>query len=777
MAQKRRQRRPAFVFNPISAAIAMAMAPTAAWPQAFEQPPAAGAPAQDPAAAESAPAEPPAADDAQPLDPVEVKGQQADGDFAPVGAASMKPPMSIRDTPQSITVITRPVMDSQAAASVKDALRYVPGITISAGEGGQIGDNFNLRGFTARTDVYLDGFRDRGQYSRDVFFLESVEVLKGPSSMLFGRGSTGGVINQVTKQPKPEAASELSSTFGTDEYYRVTADFNTPLSDGSAARLAVMAQDLQTTRDVVQNEDYGFAPSLRFGMGSALDLTVYGLLLRNDDLPDYGFPLLTENGPGTVATPIKAPADNFYGFTDDRFIQDVASAGATLSYQINPLLQLRQRVQTAVYETEASPSPLTVRTGETPTQQMDLDDITMVRQDRDREIRDTSLFSQTDLVARFRTGAVAHTLTTGLEVGDDKFESDNFQYVRTAAETAAMEINLGNPVNGTRPGDRYQSAATVTRADTTGVYVNEQAELGEHWQVVAGIRWDEFDAKSSTVNFDSDGTLADPQPAQPAPQNDRMWSPRAGVIFQPTEQQSYYVSYGTSFNPTAEAITQSSGNTAANASLEPEENRSYEVGAKWTLAEGSLELSSAVFRVEKDNARYSDPAVGPSLQSNAGEARVEGFEVAAVGRITDAWQLIGGYTWLDSEIVESPEVGNAGTVNAGIPAEGKRFPNTPEHAATLWNTWRLPGGWEAGAGAVHVGERTLNNFETAKVEGYTRGDAMVGFSRPSFNLRLNLLNVTDELYFDAALGGRATPARGRTALLTGTMRFGGFGGR
>jgi catecholate siderophore receptor len=765
MTKKKRQRRPQFAFNPISAAIALAMAPSASWAQAFEEPPATAAAEPEPSAED--------ADDAPTqLSPVTVEGTKPDGDFTPVGAASMKPPMALRDTPQSVTVITRPVMDSQAAASVKDALRYVPGITISAGEGGQIGDNFNLRGFNARTDVYLDGFRDRGQYSRDVFFLEAVEVLKGPSSMLFGRGSTGGVINQVSKQPLTEVRNEVTTTGGGDDYYRMTADFNAPLGEGSATRLAVMAQDVRSTRDVTQNEDYGFAPSLRFGIGGPAEVTVYGLLVRNQDVPDYGFPLLTENGAGTVATPVDAPANRYYGYLDDRFNQDVASFGATLKYQITPELQLRERLQRAQYQTDASPSPLAARTGETPTQQMDLDDITMVRQDRDREIRDTSVFSQTDLIARFETGFAAHTLTTGFEVGEDAFDNRGFSYVRTAAETTATEVNLGNPALINRPGLRYRASIARTEASTVGAYVNEQADLGEHWKIIAGVRWDEFEAESSAAAFNPDGTPA-ATPAQPAPKTERMWSPRAGVLWQPTEAQSYYVSYGSSFNPTAEAITQTSGANAANASLEPEENRSYEVGAKWTLAEGNLELNSALFRVDKDNARYADPALGGSLQSNEGEARVQGFEVAAVGRVSEIWQLIGGYTWLDSEIVESPEIGAAGTVNAGIAAAGKRFPNTPKHSATLWNTWRLPAGWETGAGGVYVDDRTLNNFETAKTEGYVRWDAMVGFKRPSYDLRLNLLNVTDALYFDTALGGRATPARGRTALLSGTMRFGG----
>jgi catecholate siderophore receptor len=767
---KKHKSAPTFRLSPIATAIALSLGlPSAGWaqqPEAESTPPAGAGGEAEPSTEGF---EPPSAG-ATELPTVTVEGIAHDSNFVPdttniTGGA-------LRDLPQTATVITRPVMDSQAAASVKDALRYVPGITLSAGEGGQIGDNINLRGFSARTDVYVDGFRDRGQYSRDVFFLDAVEVLKGPSSMLFGRGSTGGVINQVSKAANTAERTELSTTTGSDGYHRATADLNRPFGDGMAARVALMAQDVESTRDVVVNRDFGIAPSLRLGIGSPTELSFSALFQRNDDLPDYGFPLLTENGAGTVAKPVNAPADSFYGYADDRFEQEVGQLATLLTHQLGDQLTLRARVQYAHYTTNASPTPLTVPTGPgQPTRQTPLDQINLVRQDRDREIDDSSLFGQTELVGRFRSNGVAYAITGGLEVGVDRFRNEGYGYDRPPPPTPADDptlINLADPINGTRSGTRYLSARTRTTGDTAATYVNVQADIGSAWKAVAGLRYDEFTADSSVINYAADGTPT--VPAQPAQNTDRMLSPRAGLLFQPTAQASYYVSYGTSFNPSAEAVTQSSGNNAPNASLDPEENRSYELGAKWSLSDGDLELAAALFRVDKTNARYNDPAVG-GLQSNSGEARVQGVELSAVGRVTEAWQVIGGYNWLDSEILESPEIGTNN--NAGIAAEGKRFPNTPEHYATLWNAFQLPLGFEAGAGAVYMSDRTLNNFETAKTDGYLRADAMLGFQRPSWGLRLNLLNVTDELYFETALGGRATPARGRSLLLNATWRFAG----
>ena len=223
-----------------------------------------------------------------------------------VGSTGSKIEAPLRDIPQSIIVLDRKLLDSQAAASLKDSLRNVPGITLGAGEGGVIGDNINLRGFSARTDIYLDGLRDRGQYTRDVFSLQAIEVLKGPSSMLFGRGSTGGVINQISKVPDLRARGEVSATIGTDDYYRVTGDINHPLSETSAVRIAVFGQDIRSTRDVTELSGGGIAPSIRFGIGTPTEVSFSLLVQRNDELPDYGFPFVTTAGPGSVRKPIEA---------------------------------------------------------------------------------------------------------------------------------------------------------------------------------------------------------------------------------------------------------------------------------------------------------------------------------------------------------------------------------------------------------------------------------------------------------------------------------------
>jgi catecholate siderophore receptor len=669
---------------------------------------------------------------------------------------------ALRDVPQSITVIDRKMLDNQAAASLKDALRNVPGITLGAGEGGVIGDNINLRGFSARTDVYLDGMRDRGQYSRDVFALQAVEVLKGPSSMLFGRGSTGGVINQIAKKPELRDRTEVGGTVGTDGYFRATGDFNKALSNSAAFRVAAFGQQIESTRDVVKNKDAGVAPSVRLGIGTPTELAVSALVQRNRDIPDYGFPFVTTAGVGTVRKPIDAPANNFYGYTDDQFNQDVNMLMLSLQHKASSDTTIRTRLQLSDNRTHARANPLGTVTnvnGTVPTRDDDLNDLIAQRSTRERNLKDSSLISQTDVTTKFTSGSIVHQLTAGVEFAHERSREHRYAWLTDAD---AATINLGSPVESRITGRRALSRTSTTTADTVAVYLNDQIELTPQWKLVGGLRNERFMVDSTLEKH----TLPPDFPADTtelaAPKSESMWSPRAGVLFQPSATQTYYLSYGTSFNPSAEAVSQS----ASSAHLGAERNRSFELGAKLDLLDGELSVTGALFRVEKTNPRTSD-ATG--TQVTEGLIRVDGLELGATGRINPQWEVFAGYTYLNGKIVESPQIGSRD--DTGIPAEGKTAPNTPRHNATLWSTYRLTPQWEVGGGAQFASDRWLNNFETAKVDGYTRWDATVAYLQKSWEVRLNLQNLSDAVYFEASSAGRATPVRGRTALVSALYRF------
>lgn len=698
-----------------------------------------------------------APDSERTLDEVKVIDKGVADDYAPaVSTVGGKTPTPLRDIPQSVTVINQEVIKAQGTTSLTEALRNVPGITLSAGEGGVIGDNINLRGFSARTDLYIDGIRDRGQYTRDTFFLDAVEVLKGPSSMLFGRGSTGGVINQVSKKAQLESISEVSASVGTNDFKRATVDLNRALSDTAAFRVGAFYQDTESDRDIVHGMRSGAAGSLRLGINTPTTITLTGLIQHSKEVPDYGVPFVRtgSNTVGALRKPVDAPEHAFYGYTDDHFNQDIGIASATIEHKLTPDIKLRNQLQYAKYRTNTSPTPLGTVTGISgalPLQSTSLDLLQAPRQERDRVIDDESIYNQTDLIAKFSTGPLAHTLVTGVEVGQDSYDRLDYDWTPTN-----INVNLGNPDHTVRPGTRTRAQTTAIDADTFGIYVNDQIDLGKQWKVVGGIRYDRFKARAIGTTLSS-GARTEME------QVDTATSYRGGVIWQPTDWQSYYVSAGTSFNPSAEQITL----TAANTGVPPEKNRSYEIGAKWDLLQGNLSLNTALFRVEKTNARTTDPITG--FVSLEGDTRVDGYELTATGRITPVWNVIAGYTYLDGEVVKSDDVGT--NLDAGLRSEGKTLQNTPKHSGTLWTTYLIGDAWEVGGGLVFSTERFVNNFETAEVDGYTRFDATLAYRQKQYDVRLNLLNLTDEKYYEVASGGRATLAQGRGAKVTLTYRF------
>ena len=551
-----------------------------------------------------------------------VVGNDYDSDMSTVGA---KVPTSLRDIPQTVVVVNRDLMEAQGATSLQDALRNVPGITIGGAEGGQIGNNINLRGFTARTDIYLDGFRDPGQYYRDTFDLEAIEVLKGPSSMLFGRGSTGGVINQVTKEPELKAFGEVTATAGTSDRYRTTADFNQPLSDTAAVRLNVYGQDMHSTRDVTKNQDSGIAPSVRFGIGTPTEITLSALIQRNHDMPDYGLPPI--NG-----RPANVSFKNWYGLTDDRTNQSVNEFSGRLEHTFNDNVSLRTQLAYSDYTTnarETAANSVVTAAGVmlnkslgNPTN-LPLQDLYVQLASHDRVIHDKTIDSQTDLVTKFDTGSLQHTLITGVELARETY--NNQSYTRNGLPL----LSLLDPVQESTPSNVTTTVGNYAQSvgKTAAVYANDTIRLNDQWMVVAGVRRDEFDAHISN-------TVSLPAYAQ---QTVYFTSVRGGVIYQPSEKQSYYVSYGTSFDPSLEQLTLTNGTQ----DLAPEKNRSYEIGGKWNLLDDMLSINTALYNLEQTNARSETSSGEYTLDGNI---RVRGAEFGATGHLTKNWQIFSGYS-------------------------------------------------------------------------------------------------------------------------------------
>jgi len=684
-------------------------------------------------------------------------------------------PADARDIPQSVTVIDRTVMDSQGATTLASALRNVPGLTIGGAEGGQIGTNINLNGFSARTDVFLDGARDRGQYYRDTFALDSIEVLMGPSSMLFGRGSTGGVINQVTKKPSLKAAAEVQVTASSTGLDRALLDVNRPLSDTSAFRVALMAQDGNASnRDQTHLKDYGIAPSLRFGIGEPTGITLSALLQHNNDQVDYGVPNL--NGMPAAVDRTKA-----YGFNDDRTISDIGSLNVVVEHKLSATSSLRNqtqfnRVTTDALETApqnigtlaANGAYVALSTGTTAlpaaaASGLPLGQLWVRQQSHDRVIRDDSVFNVTEYNAEFTTGATKHTLLAGLELGQDSYNNQN-SYRNGSCNGVAMNPAGGtsgyasctpllNPTGGNSPASAPSTPGNLAtgNASSAAVFANDTVELNPQVKLVGGLRHDRFSANIGN-------TLTTATTPAFASQTVNFTSVRAGGIWQPTQQQSYYLSYSTSFNPSLEQLVNTTGGTQP---LPPQENRAYEAGGKWDVNSGKLSVSAAVFQVTQYNARSSD-ATG--TYTATGTVRVNGMRAGVAGQVTDKLQVFGGYTRLDATIVDGIAPGTAGMTPA----------NTPKDSASLWTTYAIAPHWEIGGGVTYSSARFANNTDLVSVGTYTRWDAMLAYHQPKYDIRLNVFNLFDTAYYDALIpsdGGRAVPGVGRSVSLTLAYRF------
>jgi catecholate siderophore receptor len=674
------------------------------------------------------------------LPPVVVQDQT--NPYVPSQSSLSKFPEPLKDTPQSITIVPQKLIEEQAGSTLRDALRNVTGIGVTAGEGGGAqGDSFTLRGFNARNDMYIDGVRDQGTYFRDSFNLEAVEVLKGPSSTYFGRGSTGGVINQVSKTPRLDPS--YGGIFGgaTDFYLRGTLDVNQPLtaiSPNAALRINLLAHRNDIAeRDVVENQRFGFTPTIAFGLGTPTQLTLSYLTQYEDNIPDYGFPF------GPDGRPVRVDRENFYGLKEDNYERTYVNIGTgRLDHRFNDHLSLRNTLRFSHVHREVAPTLPQLSGASTV--------------NRSRPIRDTKeviLSNQTDLTAKFETFKLNHSLTTGIEVSYETV--DVLRYSQTTAANGLPATNLFNPT----PGDSLSGVSQTLAADSFtasrgfGIYAADTLKLNDYFDIIGGIRWDYF-----STRFDDKRNVA---AAMDFNNIDRMFSYRGGLVFKPTLSQSYFFSYGTSFNPSAEAVA-----LAANTQeTSPEKNRIFEIGGKLDFFGGALNLTGALFRIDKTDARTPADASG-TLQVLDGKQRSQGFEIGAAGRVLPGLNIFAGYTFIDAEIVKANDFPPA------IPIEGNVPQNVPKHSGTLWATYDFLEKWQIGGGPTYIGERYANNQNTNKVDGYLRWDSTIAYQlTKNMSLRLNAQNLTNKFHFESVHPSHVIPGAGRTIIGNASFKF------
>jgi catecholate siderophore receptor len=646
----------------------------------------------------------------------------------------------VRDTPQTINVVPTETMEEQATSTLRDALRNVAGISIAAGEGSFQGDSLTLRGFSARNDIYIDGMRDFGSYYRDPFHLQQVEVLKGPASSEFGRGSTGGVVNQSSKAASLQPFVGADLFLGTAQTYRVTADFTQPLlslGEGSAFQLALMGNDAQVAgRDVAENRRFGVAPSVGFGLDGPTRLTLSYFHQTAKDIPDYGVPWYFDK-------PAPVDRSNYYGFESGSFLNTGADMGTIrFEHDFSPKVSLRDQARYAAYSRDGRITEARLPSSATP--ETPLDRIQVTRNQIAVESSESFLQNQLDTTFRFGTGRLQHTLVAGVEFGRETSDPTRRTY------TGVPTTSLLHP----DPSDPFAGAATIssrveTTADTFAAYALDTVAFGD-FQVTGGFRWDRF-------STDYEQSVA---PAVRLSRADEMPNWRAAIVYKPRPNGTIYFDAGTSSNPSAEALSLST----ANVNLDPEENRTYEVGTKWDLSGGRLAVRLAAFRTEKLNAREPDPN-DPSVNVLAGKQRVDGVELEASGRIAEGWRANVAYAFLDAKLVESEFYPQS---------VGARLANVPENTFRVWNVFSLPWQVDLGAGVNYVGSRTASTTapddpvtgRLKEAPGYWTFDAMIRRPlTPALDLQLNLYNLGNTTYYDQLHPGHIVPGAGRWALV------------
>ena len=714
------------------------------------------------------------------LPTIPVEGQGEAQSYQTDQSALPKLTQPLLDTPQSINTVPHQLMEDQGATTMRAALRNVSGISLAAGEGGSQGDNLTLRGFTARNDIYIDGMRDFGSYYRDPFYLEDIQVLKGPSSILFGRGSTGGVIEQDSKMPLLESFARGSLSFGTDMTKRVTADVNQPigaLGQGAAFRINLMAHDSNVAgRDTAENSRFGIAPSLALGLGTPTRLNFSFLHQTEYDIPDYGLPWLDEAGTGSapsIAEPAPVDRGNYYGFSHSNYLRtNVDIATGKIEHDFNDAVTLRDQLRYAHYLRQfritepqiyaaaaagARGTNLLLAPG-TP-----LDSISISRNQLYGTSLETFLQNQLDATARFNTFFIHHTIVGGVELGEETSDPRRYTTIGPFSTTSLLDPDSGQVYNA----NTYFSSSTKTDAKTAAIYVLDTADLTEQWQLLCGLRLDRFAANYYQQTFANPvtGTGAGYTALN---RTDEMASWRGGLVYKPLPNGSVYFAAGTSFNPSAESLSLSS----STANLAPEKNLTYEFGSKWNLFHDALTLRGAIYRTEQTNTREPDPN-DPTLQILAGNSRVDGFEFEAVGHLTEKWQLYAGYAYMFSEIDKSPVTGPGSDL-------GNRLANVPMHTFNLWTAYQFPYGFEIGGGMNYVSSRYANStprnvggvYFLEKAPGYATFDAMVKYrTNEKLDLQLNIYNITDTDYFDGLHPSHVIPGTGRMAMFTINYKY------
>ncbi len=774
-----------FEYRPlVLALLALHSAPSLA--QEAATAPETAAPAAPEAPAAAAPVVRPV-DSAVELQTVTVKAQ-AESAYKADTVSSPKFTQPLVDTPQTISVIKKELIEQQGGTTLTEALRNTPGVsTFFLGENGSTstGDAVYMRGFDSSNSIYVDGVRDLGSISRDTFNTEQVEVVKGPAGTDNGRSSPTGAINMVSKQAQLGNSSSGSLMLSTEDQKRLTADVNQQLSDTSALRLNVMGQQSdQPGRDVAESNRWGVAPSIVFGLGTPLRTTLNYLHVQQNNIPDGGVPTIGLPGYSNPDPNLNngAPVNpsNFYGTVND--FDDVTADMVTLKFESDLSEHTTLRNTTRWGRTKQDYSLVAFMTlVAPPATATDPSTWTLARSNITNKIQQNEITTnQTNVTSELATGSVKHSLTGGVELSSEQ------QTTQGVTGTGSYPVaNLYNPnpnVGG------YVRTPNATGSDgqtnTIAAYLFDTVHFTENFFATAGVRVDhyetDYDASAicttttplprggtacptgvadgtviSTTDMSTSGTLLN-------------W--KLGAAYKPTADSSIYVDYALSQQPPGGSNFQlaSTANSANNPNFDPQKAKTIELGTKWDVLESQLAVTAAIYRTDITNEIESDGG-SPAQYYQTGKKRVQGVELGLVGNITEAWAVSAGFTTMDTKVVSGALVGNTSSDALNY---------TPKEAFTSWTTYKLPFGLTIGGGARYNGKLQRGKDGAVGTPAFTEAywvfDGMAAYSLTrNVDLQLNVYNLADKDYVAAInkSGYRYTPGTPRYASLTANVKF------
>lgn len=703
---------------------------------------------------------------------------------SPARLASPKYVAPLRDTPQTVVVIPQQILQQQNAVSLRDALRNTPGITMNVGEGPSgwaNGDEVLIRGFNAQSDIYIDGARDPGVVSRDMYNVESVAVAKGPTSVVGGRGSTGGSINLATKTPSLTDASRMQFTGGSADYGRATIDVNRRVSKTVALRMNGLWQDAgYAGRDVQRNKTWAVAPSLAVGLGKPTRATFSYSHMEQDNIVDLGLPtLLPDVAINQGITVNDLNFNNFYGITSRDHEKTTSQiATATVEHQFNARHTLRNLTRYGKNYRNAiitPPRPVTTVAGQGSADPGYDPTVAQIRRtDTKYQNRNDQLTTnQTDLLTSFRTGHLVHNADIGIEVLRD--HQPTYAVVDRFTNGRPPVADLFNPGSGDvpyRPALERSGAASDALLTSSAYYVFDTVKFSERWQADLGIRYDrvkiDFDSTAVSGVVTNFGRV------------DKAVTGRAGIVFKPVQEGSVYGVFSTSFTPSydgAHGLTVAAPGTtgtsgAFSIALPPEQAENMEGGVKWDLPHGG-QVTAAVFRTVKTNARTVDSS---GVTRMLGNQRVQGVEFGVNGNLTPRWGAFAGLALMDGKVVQS-----LSTLDVG-----QRLGYVPKVSMNVWTTYRLPMNLTLGGGVNYSDGHYFNNTggfdyvsnafnpkyvaNAAAIQAltkYTIVNAMVIYPvNRHIELQLNVTNLGNTRYSDRAYDRHMLPGPTRQILFS-----------